>query len=100
MIFSNTYFRAFVFSVLIFVGVMLVSFQVYGVDHWSGRRGVIDLSMVGVSLAITIALVGTFSRAEKPWPWLKTGLACFGCWLVTSLILAILVIAFLWMFPF
>lgn len=92
---SNSYFRAFVFSVLMFVGVVVVSYQKYGPDYLSGQRADIFLSTAGISLAITIAVVGTFSRGEKPWTWLKTGVACFSCWLVTLLVMAFLVFNFI-----
>ena len=73
-----------------FVGLLVMCCQRYGLDYLSGRRGDMFLSLLGISLAITVALVGTFSRGEKPWSWPKTGLAYFGCWLATVFVIAIL----------
>jgi hypothetical protein len=96
MIFTNSYFRAFLVCVVLCIGVVLMSFYQYGTDYWSGRRAGIILPMLCVSLAITIGLVGSFSRrSEKPWPWLKTGLACLFCWLVTLFLMAFLVFTFI-----
>ncbi|HSY19989.1 MAG TPA: hypothetical protein VK815_16715 [Candidatus Acidoferrales bacterium] len=96
MIFTNSYFRAFVVCVGLCISVVLMSFYRYGVDYWSGGRTRIILSMLGVSLTITIGLVGSFSRrTEKPWPWGKTVLACFICWLATLLLMAFFVSTFI-----
>jgi hypothetical protein len=96
MIFSNSYFRAFVVCVGLCIGVVLMSFYRYGVDYLSGRRASLFMFMLGVSLAITIGLVGSFSRrSEKPWPWPKTVLACFICWLGTLFVMAFLVFTFI-----
>jgi hypothetical protein len=96
MIFSNSYFRAFVVCVGLCIGFVLMSFYRYGVDYWSDRRASIILPMLGVSLAVTIGLIGSFShRSEKPWPWPKTVLACLICWLATLFVMAFLVFAFI-----
>lgn len=91
---SNSYFRAFVFSGLMFVGVLVMSIQKYGADYLSGQRGSLFVSTAVISLAITVAIVGTFSRG-KPWTWLKTGAACFGCWLATLFVMVFLVLNFI-----
>jgi hypothetical protein len=96
MIFTNSYFRTFVVCVGLCIGVVLVSFYRYGVDYWSGRRASIVASMLGISLTVTIGLIGSFSRrGEKPWPWLKTVMACIICWLATLFIMAFLVFTFI-----
>ena len=96
MIFTNSYFRAFVVCVGLCISVVLMSFYRYGADYWSGGRTRIILTMLGVSLIITIGLVGSFSRgAEKPWPWGKTVFTCFICWLATLLLMAFLVFTFI-----
>lgn len=78
------------------IGVVLMSFYRYGIDYWSGRRASIVLSMLAVSLAMTIGLVGSFSRrSEKAWPWLKIVPACLICWLATLFIMAFLVFTFI-----
>lgn len=78
-----------------FVSVLVISYQNYGPDNFGGRQGNLFIQLLGITLAITTAIVGTFSRGEKPWPWLKTGLACLVCWVATVSAIAFLVFVFI-----
>lgn len=81
MTFSNSYVRAFLISMGLFVAVSIRYLQMYGATRDS-RHISLALSVAGFATLITTLLIGTFSRrGEKPWSWLKTGVACFGCWL-------------------
>lgn len=78
-----------------FVTVLVINYQNYGADNFGGRLGNLFISLLGITFAITIAVVGTFSRGEKPWTWMKTGLACLGCWVATVVAIAFLVFVFI-----
>lgn len=81
MSFSNSYIRAFIVCVLIFIAAVFRMFQRYGSD-WNNRHAMLVLAILGFALVLTGLLVGTFSRrSEKPWPWWKVGVASLGCWL-------------------
>jgi len=94
-LFSNSYFRAFVLSVLTFVAVLAISYQKDGLDSLGGRRGGMFASLVGITLAIAVALVGTFFRGEKPCPWPKMAFAFLVCWVATVVTIAFLVFVFI-----
>ena len=90
MIFSNSYVRSFTCCVLIFFGAIGLGFERRGLDFWSGRKGSLTLALLGIALIITGVFVGTISRrSEKPWNWTKLGMWCFGCWLVTIFLMAL-----------
>jgi hypothetical protein len=83
MMLSNSYFRALVFSVGMFVAVF---WRLFPETRSAGDpRRVLLLSILGVASIVSTLLVGTFSRrGEKPWPWLTTGFASLGCWLAVA----------------
>lgn len=90
MTFSNSYVRAFLVSTGLFIAVTVRYLQMYGATRDS-RHNSLALSTGGFAVLITTVLIGTFSkRSEKPWSWLKVGVACFGCWL--AVLCAILLI--------
>jgi hypothetical protein len=91
MRFSNAYIRAFVVSVVIFIGTALGYFQKYG-GNLNSRRGYMIVYIAVVALTANTALVGRFSsRAEKPWPWLKLIVISIGCWLGLLLLMLLMV---------
>src|SRR5947207_2680989 len=94
MILSNSYFRALVFSLGMFVAVF---WRLLPENRNAGdpRRIVLLLSFLGVASIVSTLLVGTFSRrGEKPWPWLTTGFASLGCWLAVAYAMLLLQKAF------
>jgi hypothetical protein len=84
MILSNSYFRALVFSLGMFAAVFL---RLFPENQAPGdpRRTRLLLLILAVASTVSTLLVGTFAkRGEKPWPWLTTGFASLGCWIVVA----------------
>jgi len=89
MSFSNSYVRASIVSLAIFLAAGLRYFQKYG-DARDSRHVSLVLLIHGTATLVTTLLVGTFSkRSAKPWPWLQVALVSFGCWLAVLCVLAL-----------
>ena len=86
---SNSYARASIVSLALFVAGSLRYFQKYG-DVRDNRHITLVLLVNGTATLITILLVGTFSRRSvKAWPWLKVSFVSFGCWLAVVCVMAL-----------
>ena len=86
---SNSYVRASIVNLMIFLAAGFRYFQKYG-----GVRDSRHISLVllidGTATLVTTLLVGTISRrSAKPWPWLKVSLVSFGCWLAVVCVMAL-----------
>src|SRR6266487_3818599 len=90
MTFSNSYIRAFLVCTGIFIAVSIRFLQMYGGVRDS-RHIALAVTTEGFAFLIATVLVGTFSRrSEKPWSWLKIGVACLGCWFAVLCVIVLL----------
>jgi len=86
---SNSYVRASIVTLALFVAGSLRYFQKYG-DVRDNRHVTLVLLINGTATLLTILLVGTFSRRSvKPWPWPKVSFVSFGCWLAVVCLMAL-----------
>src|SRR5947209_4256259 len=84
MVSANSYFRASVFSLGMFIAVFLRLFPEYRAVG-DPRRIVLLLSILCVTSVVSTLLVGTFSGwGAKPWSWIGIGFASLGCWLAVG----------------
>jgi len=86
---SNSYIRALIANLVVYVAMVSWTFYQYG-GSW-GRYHVVVLFVGGFAGLIVTFLIGTFTRRSvKPWPFWILGSASLGCWLAILFVMLLL----------